>query len=369
MNTDQESAAELIDKPAAEAEKLIIPEEWSKDFQTINATLATMENWKSMTIEKDGITKVTANRVAAKKLRVRIEDLRKELGRAIMLRKANVDAFADKLKDAVSAVEIALEVIEDAHKAKVRAEREEREREAAKILNDRIAQLESYGYIPADVAAVGKMTAPDFLQLLDDRRKIFEIKVIARLRHGKILAIGPDDISEDVVGHMTDAEFESYLNCHRVSCEVAERERAEAEQAERDRVAKLETELQESRQRIDELERSQTPIPIVNSSGDTIPAQLGEVIDAEFEVIQPGRQIVLEPAHDVQPVIDTVEITLLLQADGSALYAYAENLKLSGDATKILMAQRAFQSVWNLDRHTGVLTLKRFDGHEIDRPF
>ena len=290
MNNEQQPAAELIDKPPAEVdgEKLIVPEEWAKHFETISKTLTEMDSWKTMTIEKDGITKVTAKRVIAKKLRIEIEDVRKILGRTIMARKANVDAFAESLKDAVTAVEIALEVIENAHKTKVKAEREGREAEAAKILNDRVQLLEKYGYIPPDVAAVGKMTSPDFLELLAGRRRIFERAENLRDRMRRIREVGPDDTSESIIEVMSNDSFETFLKCHRVACEVAERERAEAEQSERDRVEKLERELEESQRRIAELEESQTVKPIVNSSGDTMLPQIGEVIDAEFEVIPPG---------------------------------------------------------------------------------
>jgi len=382
MNTEQQSTAELIEKPAVEVEgeKLIVPEEWKMHFQTIGQTLTEMDSWKTMTIEKDGITKVTAKRVIAKKLRVKIEDVRKTIGRTIMARKETVDAFAESLKDAVSAVEICLEVIEDAHKAKVKAEREQREAEAAKILNERISQLEALGYIPADVAAVGKMTSPDFLQLLDARRKIFEATETLRVRIAEILAIGPDDISPDAVGMMTAVEFSAYLNCHRVAREVAERERAEAEQAERERVDKLERELEESQLRIAELEEGQTVKPIVNSNGDTMPPQLGEVIQvpltgglmlpAGVEISQSGVTV-LPPGYDVQAVADTVDISLDMRIDDSELYRIGNELNLSADAFRMFMhlGDSSIQAVFKVEKKTGVGTLIRVNGFDVDQPF
>lgn len=376
MSTEQQSTAELIDKPTDTTEAIAVPAEWEKDFKSINDLLTTMESWKLMTIEKDGITKVTANRVAAKKLRIRIEDLRKELGRAIMLRKSNVDAFADKLKVAVSAVETALEVIEDAHKAKVRAAAQQREEEAAKILNERIAQLESYGYIPADVAAIGKMSSPDFLSLLNDRRRIFERDQETKRRMDVIREIRPIAITEDcdiegTLQQMSSNEFAEFCEQQRILEDIAQRERAEAEQAERDRVAKLVAELQESRQRVAELEQTQTPIPIVNSNGDTMPPQLGEVIDAEFEVIQPGQSILLEPGHNVQAVGDTVEISVDLRIDDSQLYRIGNELDLSADAFRMFnhLGELEISAVFRIEKKTGVGTLIRVNGLDVDRPF
>lgn len=373
MNNEQQPAAELIDKPPAEVdgEKLIVPEEWSKHFDAISKTLTEMDSWKTMTIEKDGITKVTAKRVIAKKLRIEIEDVRKILGRTIMARKANVDAFAESLKDAVTAVEIALEVIENAHKTKVKAEREGREAEAAKILNDRVQLLEKYGYIPPDVAAVGKMTSPDFLELLAGRRRIFERAENLRDRMRRIREVGPDDTSESIIEVMSNDSFETFLKCHRVACEVAERERAEAEQSERDRVEKLERELEESQRRIAELEESQTVKPIVNSSGDTMLPQIGEVIDAEFQVIQPGV-VALPPGHDVQTVADTVEIAVNLRTDVPELYRIGNELDLSADVFRMFMGHLSkieISAVFRIEKKTGVGTLIRVNGLDVDRPF
>lgn len=332
MSIEQQSTAELIDKPDEQPETLIVPDEWVKDFQTIRDALAAMGEWKLMTVERHGITKITANRVAAKKMRIRIEELRKELGRAIMLRKSNVDAFADNLKDAVTAVEIALEVIENAHKSKVKAEREQREAEAAKILNQRISQLESFGYIPADIAAVGKMTSPEFLALLDDRRRIFE---------------------------------------------AAERERAEAEQAERERVEKLERELEESQRRIAELEESQSVKPIVNSNGDTMPPQLGEVIQVPLTgglMLPAGVEIsqscvtLLPPGHDVQSVADTVRVSLNLRLDDSELCRIGNKLELSADAFRLFMQLSGMEvsAVFVVDKATGVAKLINVNGLTIN---
>lgn len=380
MNTEQQPAADLIDKPSEATESIAVPAEWENDFKSINDLLTTMESWKLMSIEKDGITKVTANRVAAKKLRIRIEELRKELGRVIMLRKSNVDAFADKLRVAVTAVEDALGVIEDAHKAKVKSEREEREAQAANILNERISQLEALGYIPADVAAVGKMTSPDFLQLLDARRRIFEAAERTKVRVAELLAIGPDDIREGSISMMSDAEFATYLTCHRVDCERRERERVEAEQAERDRVEKIERELEESQRRIAELEESQTVKPIVNSNGDTMPPQLGEVIQvpltgglmlpAGVEISQSGVTL-LPPGYDVQAVADTVDISLDMRIDDSELYRIGNELDLSADAFRMFMhlGDSSIQAVFRIEKKTGVGTLIRINGLDVDRPF
>lgn len=372
MNNEQQPAAELIDKPPAEVdgEKLIVPEEWSKHFDAISKTLTEMDSWKTMTIEKDGITKVTAKRVIAKKLRIEIEDVRKILGRTIMARKANVDAFAESLKDAVTAVEIALEVIENAHKTKVKAEREGREAEAAKILNDRVQLLEKYGYIPPDVAAVGKMTSPDFLELLAGRRRIFERAENLRDRMRRIREVGPDDTSESIIEVMSNDSFETFLKCHRVACEVAERERAEAEQAERERVEKLERELEESQRRIAELEESQTVKPIVNSSGDTMPPQLGELINVPRDggLMLPAG---VEMLQSLPAGFDHVEIAVNLRADDSELYRIGNELNLSAEAFGMFMHLNDIEipAVFRIEKKTGVGTLIRVNVLDVDRPF
>jgi hypothetical protein len=111
------------------------------------------------------------------------------------------------------------------------------------------------------------------------------------------------------------------------------------------------------------VERSRQPNLIVNSNGDTMPPQLGEVAEAQPNV---------EMLQSLPAGFDHVEIAVNLRADDSELYRIGNELDLSADAFRMFMGHLGkleISAVFRIEKKTGVGTLIRVNGLDVDRPF
>lgn len=135
-------------------------------FDATKAAIANVQKYTELTVEKHGITKVTAGRVAVKKLRVAIDHRRKELIEDALKTQREVNAYAKQLTAEIVPVEAYLTAQEDAYEqAKVEAERVKQAARQAK-LNERIQQLAVAGAIVSDVAALELMSEEQFIEHL-----------------------------------------------------------------------------------------------------------------------------------------------------------------------------------------------------------
>jgi len=146
---------------SSEQTELAIPEITQQAlaaFSEPQQALAACRSYKELTVEKDGITKVTASRVAVKKLRVSIDKRRKEQNQAALDHQRAVNSFAQKLIADVSEIEDYLGSQEDAYEAEKRAKLESIEAEKTRKLMDRVRRLEAAGVDSSDVESIRTMT-------------------------------------------------------------------------------------------------------------------------------------------------------------------------------------------------------------------
>ena len=131
-------------------------------FSKNEVAISDVTKYMELTVEKNGIGKVTAGRVAVKKLRVAIDHRRKELIETALETQRTVNAHAKALTALVTPVEDYLQSQEDAHEAaKLKAEQERQSARRA-ILTGRIERLAQAGAVATDVAALESMTPEEF---------------------------------------------------------------------------------------------------------------------------------------------------------------------------------------------------------------
>jgi hypothetical protein len=185
-------------------------------FEKNETSISDVTKYMELTVEKHGIGKVTAGRVAVKKLRVAIDHRRKELIETALETQRTVNAHAKALTAIVTPVEDYLQSQEDAYEAAKLAIEQEKQRVRRKRLTDRIERLAVAGAVAVEVEV-------------------------------------------EVVEAMTDEDFEEHLACEEMRVESA-REQAEiqrmlAEKQEQDRLAEVARQAEELRIRQEELDR------------------------------------------------------------------------------------------------------------------
>ena len=135
-------------------------------FSKNETAIADVTKYMDLTVEKHGIGKVTAGRVAVKKLRVAIDHRRKELIETALETQRTVNAHAKALTAIVTPVEQYLEDQEDAHEAAKLAIEQEKQRARRQQLTNRIEQLAQAGVVAQNIEALEAMTPEEFEQHL-----------------------------------------------------------------------------------------------------------------------------------------------------------------------------------------------------------
>ena len=131
-------------------------------FEKNETAISDVTKYMELTVEKHGIGKVTAGRVAVKKLRVAIDHRRKELIETALETQRTVNAHAKVLTAIVTPVEEYLQSQEDAHEAAKLAIEQEKQRLRRQRLTDRIERLALAGAVATALAVVEAMTDEEF---------------------------------------------------------------------------------------------------------------------------------------------------------------------------------------------------------------
>jgi hypothetical protein len=215
-------------------------------FDEPRAAIAACRAYCEMTVEKDGITKVTECRVKVKKLRVSLDKRRKEQNEAALLHQRTVNAFAQELIAEVRVIEDHLAKQEEEYQAAKEAARQAKEAERLAMIQSRCDRLSESGCGPADIALVSIMTSERFEEYLSE-----QVTEAERRREAERLA------AEQEAARL--AEIARIEEQERVEAErLTEANRLEMErQAEelRKRSEELEAERQRMREQTEEIER------------------------------------------------------------------------------------------------------------------
>ncbi len=143
------------------------------EFSEPDAILTKLaEDYLPLTLEEDGIDRITEARKRMKRIRLAIESKRKELKEASLRYGKAVDSEAKRLTAKAEPIEHHLLSEERIHEAEQDRIREEKQAAKAAVLNERVAALQPYGSI--DVAAVTVMDDFEFKAHLKKRVEEFE---------------------------------------------------------------------------------------------------------------------------------------------------------------------------------------------------
>ena len=156
--TKETSTIEQID-PSKPFE-VSTPETAMKLFNPVTAELGItkIQEFKSLTLEINGIEKVSASRKLAKKARCAVTNRQKELVEGAKRFQKDVDGAAKKIIGLIEPVETYLEGEEAKHEKILEEERKKEEAKKAAILQDRCDRLAKAGIPAGNLIALGNMT-------------------------------------------------------------------------------------------------------------------------------------------------------------------------------------------------------------------
>jgi DNA-directed RNA polymerase delta subunit len=136
------------------------PETAMKLFEPVTAELgiAKIQEFKGLTLELNGIDKVKASRILAKKARCAVTNRQKELVEGAKKFQKDVDGAAKKIIGLIEPVETYLEGEEAKHQRILDEERKKEEAKKAAILQERCDRLAKAGIPAGNLVALGNMT-------------------------------------------------------------------------------------------------------------------------------------------------------------------------------------------------------------------
>ncbi len=136
------------------------PETAMKLFEPVTAELgiAKIQEFKGLTLEINGIEKVKASRILAKKARCAVTNRQKELVEGAKKFQKDVDGAAKKIIGLIEPVETYLEGEEEKHAKILEEERKKEEAKKAAILQERCDRLAKAGIPAGNLVALGNMT-------------------------------------------------------------------------------------------------------------------------------------------------------------------------------------------------------------------
>jgi DNA-directed RNA polymerase delta subunit len=317
------------------AKPLIVstPETAMALFDPVTVGLAKIQEFKSISLEVNGIARVTECRIAAKKARCAVTNRQKELTEGAKKYQNDVIGAAKKIIGQIEPVETYLEGEEAKHQRILDEERKKEEAKKAAILQERCDRLAKAGCAAGNLIALGNMTDELFEWHLKDQAEKAEA---ARIEREKVEA-----------------------ERRRVAAEEEERRRAE--QAERARVAE-ETRLKQQEQLAAEKERGQkfaaeimavVPEPVESvetPSFRPIPPQPQPQPAFPETTVQPGRNKIFFP--DPQPISI---VDLLTQTETTARANNKEGLAnlMRSAKFEIVRLQAAAKKVVQARYHGG----------------
>jgi len=170
------------------------------EFSEPDAILTKLaEDYLPLTLEKDGIDRITEARKRMKRIRLAIETKRKDLKEASLRYGKAVDTEAKRLTAKAEPIEQHLLTMERQHDAEQDRIREEKQKAKATVLNERVTALQPYGVI--DVAAVTAMDDFEFKAHLKKRVEEFEERreaaAITEAERQEALRIEREQLEED----------------------------------------------------------------------------------------------------------------------------------------------------------------------------
>jgi hypothetical protein len=227
-------------------------------FDPVTVGLAKIQEFKSISLEVNGIARVTECRIAAKKARCAVTNRQKELTEGAKKYQKDVESAAKKIIGQIEPVETYLEGEEAKHQRILDEERKKEEAKKAAILQERCDRLAKAGCTAGNLVALRNMTDELFEWHLKDQAEKAEA---ARIEREKVEA-----------------------ERRRVAAEEEERRRAE--QAERARVAE-ETRLKQQEQLAAEKERGQKFAAEIMA---VVPEPIAGIESPSFRPIPPQPQ-------------------------------------------------------------------------------
>jgi hypothetical protein len=164
------------------AKPLIVstPETAMALFDPVTVGLAKIQEFKSITLEVNGIAKVTECRIAAKKARCAVTNRQKELTEGAKKYQNDVIGAAKKIIGQIEPVETYLEGEEAKHQKILDEERKKEEAKKAAILQERCDRLAKAGCTAGNLVALGNMTDELFEWHLKDQAEKAETARIER---------------------------------------------------------------------------------------------------------------------------------------------------------------------------------------------
>jgi DNA-directed RNA polymerase delta subunit len=309
------------------AKPLIVstPETAMALFDPVTVGLAKIQEFKSISLEVNGIARVTECRIAAKKARCAVTNRQKELTEGAKKYQKNVETAAKKIIGQIEPVETYLEGEEAKHQRILDEERKKEEAKKAAILQERCDRLAKAGCTAGNLVALGNMTDELFEWHLKDQAEKAEA---ARIEREKVEA-----------------------ERRRVAAEEEERRRAE--QAERARVAE-ETRLKQQEELAAEKERGQKFAAEIMA---VVPEPIAGIEAPSFRPIPPQPQPTPRPTFQAteappQPISN---VDLLTQAETIARANNKEGLAnlLRSAKFEIVRLQNAAKKVVQARYHGG----------------
>jgi hypothetical protein len=164
------------------AKPLIVstPETAMALFDPVTVGLAKIQEFKSISLEVNGIAKVTECRIAAKKARCAVTNRQKELTEGAKKYQNDVIGAAKKIIGQIEPVETYLEGEEAKHQRILDEERKKEEAKKAAILQERCDRLAKAGCTAGNLVALGNMTDELFEWHLKDQAEKAEAARIER---------------------------------------------------------------------------------------------------------------------------------------------------------------------------------------------
>lgn len=153
------------------AKPLIVstPETAMALFDPVTVGLAKIQEFKSISLEVNGIARVTECRIAAKKARCAVTNRQKELTEGAKKYQNDVIGAAKKIIGQIEPVETYLEGEEAKHQRILDEERKKEEAKKAAILQERCDRLAKAGCAAGNLIAIGNMTDELFEWHLKDQ--------------------------------------------------------------------------------------------------------------------------------------------------------------------------------------------------------
>jgi len=153
------------------------PEMAMKLFEpvTVELGIAKIQEFKGLTLEVNGIEKISSCRKLAKKARCAVTNRQKELAEGAKKFQKDVDGAAKKIIGLIEPVETYLEGQEEKHRLILEEERKKEEAKKASILQERCDRLAKAGIPAGNLIALGNMTDELFEWHLKDQVEKAEV--------------------------------------------------------------------------------------------------------------------------------------------------------------------------------------------------